>query len=211
MKSRPDFTNLLAHFTSDRNPVGGEDDKNPVVSKMKLNANDKLISILNEKEITASTMPWTNSQAVCFTECPWTSLIDHTKAYSSFGIGFSKPLIFSRNGAPVYYVRADQYEKQQWHEHLKAFVTPFWPVYRPSSINERKKFATCDYTHEREWRIPHSFQFEYDQIEFIVLKDYEAMAKFPKKLKDAIGREKFLLMENYKMIERLWPVHNLNV
>jgi hypothetical protein len=35
------------------------------------------------------------------------------------------------------------------------------------------------------------------------------MAEFPKELKDAIGREKFLLMEVYRNVERLWPVHNI--
>lgn len=57
----------------------------------------------------------------------------------------------------------------------------------------------------------HDFAFEYNQIEFIVLNNYEDMAKFPKELKDEIGRGKFLLMDNYKMIEKLWPVHNLGI
>lgn len=35
------------------------------------------------------------------------------------------------------------------------------------------------------------------------------MAQFPKELKDAIGRDKFLLMDNYTKIETLWPVHRL--
>jgi hypothetical protein len=35
------------------------------------------------------------------------------------------------------------------------------------------------------------------------------MAKFPADLKNAIGRHKFLLMEVYRTIERLWPVHNI--
>lgn len=183
-KTRPDFSNYLAHFTTNRMPVGKKDDKNPVKNKAKGQAITRLINILNDKEIVASTMPWTNSHAVCFTECPWTSLIDHTKAYSPYGIGFEKSLIFSRNGAPVYYVRADQFEKQQWDEHLKSFVTPFWPAYRPKSLNKKKRFITCDYTHEREWRIPHNFQFDYTQIEFIILDTYEDMAKFPKELKD---------------------------
>ncbi|WP_204221482.1 hypothetical protein [Pseudoflavonifractor sp. An176] len=52
-----------------------------------------------------------------------------------------------------------------------------------------------------------SFSFEYDQIEFVVLDTYEDMAKFPKELKDEIGRDKFLLMDNYRTIEKLWPVH----
>lgn len=33
------------------------------------------------------------------------------------------------------------------------------------------------------------------------------MAAFPKDLKDAIGRDKFILMDNYIHIEKLWPVH----
>ena len=93
-KNRPDFSNYLAHFTSNRQPVGKADIKNPVKDKAKGHAITRLINILNEKEIVASTMPWTKSHAVCFTECPWTSLIDHTTAYSPFGLGFSKPLIF---------------------------------------------------------------------------------------------------------------------
>ena len=66
-----------------------------------------------------------------------------------------------------------------------------------------------DYSHEREWRVPHDFTFELDQVEFVVLKTYEDMAQFPKHLKDSIGRENFLLMDVYKTIEPLWPVHNL--
>ena len=209
--NRPDLSDFLAHFTSNRQPVGKKDASNPVKEKAKGYALTRLISILNDKQIIASTMPWTNSHAVCFTECPWMSLIEHTKVFSPYGIGFRKKNIFSMNGAPVFYVRADQYEKQEWHKHLKSFVTPFWPAYRPKSINTKKKFPLCDYSHEREWRVPHNFQFEYSQIEFIILNNYEDMAKFPRELKDAIGREKFLLMDNYKMIEKLWPVHNLQI
>ena len=33
------------------------------------------------------------------------------------------------------------------------------------------------------------------------------MAQFPKEFKDAIGRDKFILVDDYKNIERLWPVH----
>lgn len=211
MKVRPDFSPFLVHFTKNEEPVGKQDPKDPIGDRAKKSALDRLISILSEKKIIASTMPWTNCHCVCFTECPWASLIDHTRSYSPYGIGFSKQFIFSRNGSPVYYVRADQYEKQEWHEHLKCFVTPFWPSYRPKSIDEKKSFKTCDYTHEREWRVPHDFSFEYNQIEFIILDKYEDMAKFPKELKDSIGRDKFLLMDNYKIIEKLWPVHNLGI
>lgn len=208
MNNRPDFSMYLAHFTTDNNSKSKEK-CNSELQGSNLMAKERLIKILKDKKIIASSMPWTNCRAVCFTECPWTSLLDHTERYSPYGIGFDKSYIFSRNGSPVYYVRADQYEKQEWHDHLKPFVTPFWPAYRPGSINEKKNFSTCDYTHEREWRVPHDLSFEYEQVKFIVLKDYNDMAQFPKELKDAIGREKFILIDNYRSIEKLWPVHLL--
>lgn len=208
MSNRPDFSKFLAHFTTGRAPVAKRDG-NPALSHEKLSSKERLISILNDKKIVASFMPWTGCHAVCFTECPWSSLIDHTEYYSPYGIGFEKSFIFSRNGSPVYYVRADQYEKQAWHEHLRPFVTPFWPSYRPKSLDKKKAFSTCDFSHEREWRVPHDLPFEYEHISFIVLKDYSDMAQFPKELKDKIGREKFILMDNYKNIENLWPVHKI--
>ena len=53
------------------------------------------------------------------------------------------------------------------------------------------------------------FFFDYSDIAFVVLNSYKDMAQFPADLKDAIGREKFLLMDNYTRIEKLWPVHIL--
>jgi len=211
MANRPDFTNLLAHFTTDRFPVGKYKNEEAVSKFNSLSAFEKMISILESKKIYSSKMPWTSSKAVCFTECPWTSLIVHTKNYSSYGIGFNKSLVFSRNGSPVFYVRADQYQKQEWNNHIKPFVTPFWPNYRPKSINSKKEFPTCDYSHEREWRIPHDFKFEYKHIEFIILNNYSDVERIPKGILNEISSEKIILMENYKKIERLWPVHKIDL
>jgi len=92
-----------------------------------------------------------------------------------------------------------------------TFVTPFWPDYRAPKFKDKRYLdgKTVDFSHEREWREPHDFTFRLSQIEFAKLNTYEDMARFPRELNDEIGREKFLLMENYRMIERLWPVHNL--
>ena len=68
-------------------------------------------------------------------------------------------------------------------------------------------FPTVDYSHEREWRVPHNFPFDFSDVEFVILKDYSDMAQFPQDLKDAIGREKFIFIENYEHVEALWPVH----
>ncbi len=43
----------------------------------------------------------------------------------------------------------------------------------------------------------------------MIVADYEHMAKAPKPLKDTIGRKKWLLMDNYERIERIWPVHRI--
>jgi hypothetical protein len=188
---RSDQSEYLVHFTKGQDPF-----KN-------------IVAILNDKTIRAGKLPWTKLPAVCFTECPWPSLIKHAESYSPYGIGFAKPRVFAAGGGPAYYVRADHFEKQQWEDHVMAFATPFWPEYRSKALYDTKylKGKTIDYSHEREWRVPHDFSFDYSQVEFVVLNSYEDMAAFPKPLKDAIGRKKFILAEIYQNIEKLWPTH----
>ena len=208
--NRPDFSDYLAHFTRDGEPYGIKNEANAANKFSAMNAGERLISILEGKTITASNMPWTNCLAVCLTECPWASLLDHANQYSSYGVGFSKPCIFSAHGGPAYYVRSDCFQKQQWDPAIFPFVTPFWPPYVPKKIkNNHLDGRVVDYSHEREWRIPKDFHFEYSQVEFVILPGYQEMAQFPRALKDAIGREKFLLMDQYKTVEQLWPVHNI--
>lgn len=213
MNNRPDFSNFIAHFTSGRGEIKSGRMPEGFKEKAYMSAKDKLISILTDKKINATPMPWTYANAVCFTECPWTSLVAHTKKYSSYGIGFSKPFVFSRNGGPAFYIRpdhyADQMQEKKFTKHLWPFVTPFAPAYRPDWMKEKHPMADCDFSHEREWRVPHDFQFDYEDIQFVILKNYDDMAKFPKELKDAIGRDRFILMENYKLIETIWPVHKI--
>ncbi len=209
--NRPDFSNFLVHFTTNGNPKGGSKD-NPVGDISDMSAYDRLIAILNEKTIRASSMPWTGAKAVCFTECPWASLLAHTEVYSPYGIGFSKRIVFSKHGGPAIYMRTDLFRRQKkkgaFDEYIWPFITPFSPSYRPYAMRKTTyDIGDCDYTHEREWRTPNSFQFEYKDIEFIILDSHSDMENFPDELKEAIGKDKFILMDNYKLIESLWPVH----
>ena len=186
-------SNFVAHFTKGEGDVPYEN----------------LVKILEGKTLKAGSLPWTGNPAVCFTECPWSSLLAHVGHYSAFGLGFTKPHVFAAGGGPAYYVRADHWEKQHWDNHVRTFVTPFWPAYRPQSEKFKKQLGgkSIDFAHEREWRVPHDFTFEYEQVQFVVLPGYEEMARFPKELKDAVGREKFILVDVYKHIEKLWPTH----
>lgn len=188
---RPDQSQYLAHFTK------GDQ------------AYQNIISILQDGAIRAGSLPWTKKPAVCFTECPWSSLLAHADQYSPYAIGFAKPHVFASGGGPAYYVRADHFKKQTWTDHVYAFVTPFWPSYRMDSLKSSDYLdgKTIDFAHEREWRVPHDFRFTLEQVEFVILDTYEDMAKFPSALKDGIGRNKFILMDIYKSIEKLWPTH----
>lgn len=208
--TKPDYSDYLVHFTKPNKAGANPDTIRELPELNKMTARNRLLSILNLQTIYASSMYWKMGEAVCFTECPWTSLLTHASRYSKYGVGFSKGKIFAAGGGPVYYVRPDHFQKQQWDSHLKPFITPFWPQYRPEALDEKvpeNMQKTIDFGHEREWRIPHRFEFEYENIEFVILPDYHSMAEFPADLKDAIGREKFLMIDQYKTIERIWPVH----
>lgn len=54
-----------------------------------------------------------------------------------------------------------------------------------------------------------NLKFEYRNVEFVVLKSNEDLLGFPKKLREEIGEEKFLILDDYKLIEKLWPNHKL--
>ena len=64
-----------------------------------------------------------------------------------------------------------------------------------------------DYTHEREWRVPRDFSFQYSHIKFVVLKSVSDLNNFPENIIEEIGIEKFIFMDTYKKIEELWPTH----
>ena len=189
-------SDFVAHFTKDKGDV---------------KAFDNLVKILKSGRVNASSIPWVNKPAVCFTECPWSSLLKHVRKYSKYGVGFTKSHVFKAGGGPAYYVRSDHWKKQFWEDHIKTFVTPFWPKYRPRNHKYRNdrdlSGQTIDFTHEREWRVPHDFDFKLNEIKFVVLPDYIEMARFPKDLKDGIGREKFILFDVCQQIEKLWPTH----
>lgn len=197
---KPDNSLYLAHFTKTRKGNGAE------ISPLEI-----LLGILKEKTIRASNMNWTNVKAVCFTECPWGSLIEHAGQYSAFGNGFTKEAVFRQGGNPVFYIRPDLYNSGTWSEPIHGFMTPYVPSFTPKDEKGKHPFdgKTIDYVHEREWRTLNDFKFEYHDIEFIAvggIKDAERIAEeFP----NEIDIEKIIPIDTYRTIERLWPTHIL--
>ena len=98
---RPDQSFYLAHFTKDGREFRGNEVDNPTMDQM--SARQRLINILTQKEILAANLNWVNKKAVCFTECPWGSLLRHAEKYSSYGIGFTKKtdLLQKRKSRPL--------------------------------------------------------------------------------------------------------------
>jgi hypothetical protein len=207
---RPDFSDYVVHFTRDETPK----------TATSLLAKDRLFKILKDCQLNASPMPWTNKNAVCFTECTWASLLDHASRYSRYGVGFSKTFLFRHGGSPAIYLPPGLMEHQKNHigsgtepfdPVVFAFVTPFCPPYATTTYKKRfwngKK--PVDYSHEREWRVPHDLDFSPNNVAFVIVDTYEDMAKAPRTLKDGIGRSKWLLMDNYETIEQMWPTHRI--
>jgi hypothetical protein len=89
-------------------------------------------------------------------------------------------------------------------------VTPFVPDYAPEDHVEeyRAGRGPIDYSHEREWRVLKDMPFEYADVSFVIVDTYQDEARMPKEIKDAIGRENVVLMENYRKVNDLWPWHH---
>jgi hypothetical protein len=219
---RPDFSEYVVHFTKNRIPISAKrNGRDTFINNIKTKtAKERLFSILKDKCIRATRMPWTNKPAVCFTECTWSSLLVHAKNYSRYGVGFKKKTLFDSDGGPAIYLSPHLKSLQNKHTGsttdpfdvmIFSFVTPFCPPYASSNYIEShwKGKKPIDYTHEREWRVPKDFNFNYTDISFVIVANYEDMAKAPRDLKDVIGRENWLLMDNYEKIENLWPVHRM--
>ncbi|MBQ1564911.1 MAG: terminase [Clostridia bacterium] len=205
---RPDQSFYLAHFTKNGEQYNSENHpNNPTIEQM--SALERLVSILMQKRIIASNVPWTNRRAVCFTECPWGSLLRHADNYSPYGLGFTKKLVYSRNGNPVIYANPTLFHSQGWSEEAHTLVTPFVPFYAADKIKKCPPFygRSVDYTHEREWRVAKDFAFSYINIRFVILKSVEDLQGIPESIISEIGIEKFIYMDTYKKIEELWPTH----
>lgn len=210
-KNRPDFSDFLSHFTKDGN-FCNVDQPDKIAGFGKMTAFERLFSILDNKIIRTSHMPWTNTLGVCFTECPWSSLLVHTKQYSSYGIGFTKEFIYRNGGSPVFYMRfkllnaiQKKISDNKVKESLLQYCTPLCPTY--DTDYAKQKYKLVDYTHEREWRIANDLQFDYEDIAFLIIDKHEDYDLLPKSFKDNFNRDKIIVMNNYKLVEELWPVH----
>lgn len=216
---KPDFSDYVIHFTKGGAPISqSQHPSDGIVQKVSgMTAKDRLYSILSDRCISATRMPWTNCRAVCFTESTWQGLLFHSKQYSEYGIGFSKSFLFSLGGGPAVYLRPELLAQQKAHvgagkspfdSTVYAFITPFCPTYAPKGyIKTNWHHKPVDYSHEREWRVPADLRFSYSDVAFVIVGSYVDMAQAPQQFKDEIGRTNWIIMDIYEKVEELWPIH----
>ena len=92
-------------------------------------------------------------------------------------------------------------------QEIFSITTPYSPDFETKSM--RRQIKMVDYTHEREWRIPSDFEFEYNNIEFLILAKHEDYEQLPFEFRNVFERDKVIIMDNYRKIEELWPVHKI--
>ncbi len=200
-----DYSPLVVHFTKSHRMVR-EDlivDGDRLFAYRRAEAKERLISILTDRIIHASPMPFlaTNPRAVCFTECIWESLTSLVGQYSSYGIVFGKRLIFDLGGGPALYLRGDSLVEigNQIPQTLHPFIAPFDPEARI------RAGVPLDWLHEREWRLPHSLEFTYADVEYVLVESIQEATELVHEIgAQRLPESKVIPMEVYRSIKQAW-------
>ena len=161
ISNRSDLVARLSHLTGRK---ASNDD----------GAFEVLWKILTEKRLIASGAEgFINGdiKAVCFQEVPLQAMAENVLRgnthYFGFGLRVNRGFFYRRGGRPVFYGEVD---------HLKK-ILPATEYWRIVSMNLNDPDRIIDWTHEREWRPPGDFEFDWSEIEVIV-KDHIYFEKF---------------------------------
>jgi len=201
----PDYSPLIVHFTKDKDMVMAKivEEDHPLFAIRKAPARDRLISILKTRIIHASPMPFLprHPSAVSFTECIWDALARLAEQYSSYGVVFSKHLIFARGGGPALYMRGDAVKRLA--ENIPVSIEPFIAPFDPEAV--LKPGVPLDYLQEREWRLPSSLAFEYSDLQYVLVESIEDARWVVHQIgAQRLPEEKLIPMEVYRNIRRAW-------
>jgi len=200
-----DYSPLVVHFTKGTRML--REDLIPEGDRLhpykRANAKERLMNILTSRVIHSSPMPFlpTEQRAVCFTECIWESLTILVDQYSAYGIVFTKRFIFDLGGGPALYLRGDNFVNigNQIPVLLHPFIQPFDPEARI------RPGVPIDWVHEREWRLPHSLEFTYADVEYVLVETIQDATEFVHQMgAQHLPEAKIIPMEVYRNIKRSW-------
>lgn len=164
LAERSDLSSKLVHLTRET-----DDQK----------TNQVLLSILGDRKIIGSTTEkgfiCGNTPAVCFQDAPLSGICQNVYfeqkmragsstskvRYRATGLAFNKGYAFKRGARPVVYDKtaaAKEYLPKDQH----------WRIVNFDLDNEDRYI---DWTHEREWRKPGSFEFDIENVTLLFVRD----------------------------------------
>lgn len=204
-RKTPDYSPLVVHFTKDRPIIQSAliGNTHPLFQYRNSTAKARLLSILQSRIIYASPMPFlpNNPDAVCFTECVWKALVGYVERYSPYGVVFSKLLIFTSGGGPALYIRGDNLKTIGTN--IPSDIEPFIAPFDPDS--ELQPGVRLDWVHEREWRLPSSLEFEYSDIQYVIVGSIQDATDVIQQIgAQHIPMEKYITMDVYNTIDKTW-------
>ena len=174
----------------------------PLYTHRTTDAKAKLISILTSKTVYASPMPALpgNPEAVCLTECVWDALVRHAVAYSRYGVVFTKRLIYDKGGGPSLYLRGDTLKAE-----IANLPAVLHPLVAPFDPDGALNGVTYDWLHEREWRLPTSLEFDYADVEYVIVDSIEDAKEVGGHVGGQfIPEHKYIPMAVYETIREAW-------
>ena len=129
------------------------------------------------------------------------ALISLADRYSPYGIVFSKQLVFEKGGGPALYMRGDSLSTIQSNipSYLEPFVVPFDPdgILIPG--------VHLNWVHEREWRLPTSLEFEYSDIQYVIVANIRDAFDVIRHIgAQNIPEENYIPMDVYRTIRKAW-------
>ena len=137
-KERPDYWELVTHFTSRKG----------------------FLAITETETIVAAPTGYFRVPAVCLTDAPVSCGAEFRRRYGDFGITFRKSDLLRAGGGPALYMSDRYVQAQTRHGGFSEDVKPFVNVLRiPSTAPSRKQAKKVDYLHDREWRFPGDLGF----------------------------------------------------
>lgn len=181
-------------------------DGDPLFVHKQNDAKGRLMSILEGRKIYDSPMPFvpTQARAVCFTECIWEGLAGLSDQYSSYGIVFSKRMIFDLGGGPALYVRGDAMVSVG--NEIPVLVHPFIVPFDPDA--KMRPGVPLDWLHEREWRLPKPLEFSFANIEYVLVESIKEATELVHQIgAQQLPESKVIPMEVYRNIKRTWSSH----
>lgn len=201
-----DYSPLVVHFTKDSEMVRAKLIKEgaPLHAFKKATGIERLLNILTTRRILASPMPFLpgDPTAVCFTECVWESLTEIAEAqYSPYGVVFEKKKVFEAGGGPALYLRGDLLK--EGGEGIPPKMLPFVVPFDPTAV--LKSGVIQDWLHEREWRLPSDFQFEYSDIRYVIVKTLDDARAIVHKIgSQSLPEEKLIPTDVHTAISTAW-------